>query len=483
MAVVTTLLAVALVTPVLASLLLAAASRSSTSSWRADAPRARSVVPVVGAVVAGWWAVLAAASDPPTWGRLEADPTVAVSIAGVAVLVASSEPARALGRSAALTAISVFALGVTANGVTLPGDRSFAAGVAGLALLAAVGQRTEGAGWRSPLTTAAGGAVLAVAILVDDPDLAALVAVAGAAVILVAAARSIGPTLGPLVLPAAVLAVGAAAVAAPRLDDIDRIGIAGALLGAVVALALATTPDGSTVDRMPTAVVAAGLVVATQDLVDAPGAGLLLAAGGVLALAARHPVGLVAVVPGLTASLVVFGPASEPVHAAAGAAAVGLLVVGASRASTHTTIPSDAVRRVLVLAAVAFGVLPAWGWSGIVLSDHAVAVAVAAAFALPVVVLSSLALPGAPPRVAGRLGRRRDQAATPTHGSTHLEVDGEVPRQEAAREEGRLREEGGPEAGAPQHPVAVPAQPVPVRARVRGAPLRGRVRARSRRAP
>lgn len=498
MADVTALLAAAVVAPAVAAVLLTVAGRRGTERSQATLDAA---VPVVGAVVAAWWAVLATPTDTPTWGGLEVSPLVAVALAGVALVVAASSPTGVVARSTALTALTVVAVGATSGGIEFP-DRTLAAGVVGGALLLAVAARSDGEAWTTPVTTVVAGVLGAVAVVVDQPDVGAMVSLAGVTVLVLGALR---PTAESLPVTSALLPVASLVVVlvmrkiSPA-GDAERVAAVGAVLGALATVGLAIARNRPSPAHLPIAAVVAGVVVSVQDLPDTRGAGLLLIAGGVLALAARHQIGLVAAVPGLTASFAAFGAATHPAHAAAGGAAVALLALGVATAPRPGPLPHDAERRVLLLAAVAFAVLPAWGWSGVALDDHAEAIATAAAFGLPVAVGLQL-LPGGSAGVAGRLARRRDDGstpspATPPHGSTILEVDGEVPRRE-----GRLRARLDEEARAPegqqeevepdevepqedqreeaQPGVAVSPGPVPVRARLRGAPLRGRVRART----
>ena len=498
----TALVAAAVVVPVIAAVLLAFTARSGRTADPRHDPVRDAAVPVVGLMVAAWWAVLATPTDPPTWGALDVSPVVAVTLAGVALLVAASAPTGVVARSTSLTALTVVAVGTTAGGVEFP-DRSLAAVLVGCALLHDAGARGAAGDRPLPFTTVAAGALGAVAVLVDQPDVGAMLALAGFAVLALSTLRParrpgrVGPPVSTAFLPVAALVVALVTDETLPAADAERVAVVGAVVGALaaVAVAVAAARRSASPPHLPIAVLVAGIVVLVQDLPDARGAGLLLVAGGVLALAARHPIGLVAAVPGLTASFAAFGAATDPVHGAAGAAAVALLVVGVAAAPAPGPLPRDAERRALLAAAAGFAVLPAWGWSGLVLDDHAVAVATAAAFALPVAVGLHL-LPGGSVGAAGRLARRRDDAARPVpaippHGSTILEVDGEVPRREG-RLRARLDEEARPAEGdqeeaqpeeEAQPGVAVSAGPVPVRARVRGAPLRGRVRARTGRAP
>ncbi len=492
MAVVTGLFVAVVVGPALAAVALVVLARASSDLSRRVADATVSFV--AGAAAVGW-AVLAASSESANWSRLVATRPVAVAGVGLAVLVASSSPRRLVARSTALTGLSAFAVAATVRGVDLP-DRWLAGALVAVALLVALGRLVDGHGRVTTAVTALAVFAVAAGVVVDDADTGALVALAGIGVALAAALWSTDrdPGGGAVAMPALLLAVSAAVDHTPRLaEETDRVGLAGAAVGVVAALALASVRRVDGVHgRLPLAVVGAGVVVLAQDLPDAGGAGLLLAAGGVLALAAGHPVGLVAAVPGLTGSLVVFGAATAAVHAAAGGAVVALVLAGTARASTAPPLPGDPRRRALLGGAVAFGVLPLWGWSGVALSDHAVGVATAAAFALPVVVVVAWLVPPGSARSTGRITGRRDSAAAPSHGSTIHEAGSEVPPEE---EDGVEEVDGqdGPEegveegrteaAGTTQHPVAVPPQPVPGRARVRGTALRGRLRAGAGRTP
>lgn len=491
----TLLLGAVLVVPLLAAVALVPLSRASTAPARQVAG---GVVPVTGALVASGWAVIASAVDPPTWDRIVATPSVAVAAAGVALVVAATAPSRLVGRSTSLTGLALFGAVAGVDGVDLP-DRSLAVSVVGLAFFIVVGGVDTRRG-AIALSTIGAGAV-AVGLVLENPDDGAQVAVAGMALVLVVAMRtaeSVRPLAAPL-LPALVLGVHVIVAAAPRTEDVDRIGFAGAALGLVASAALVLfRASAANPWRLSLAVVGAGVVILTQDLPDAGSAGILLVAGGVLAVASGHPVALVGALPGLTASLVVFGAATEPVHAAAGAAAVLLLLVACAGAPRDLVVPAGRADRAFVVAAVAFGVVPLWGWSGIEVPDHVIGVGAGSAAALLVTVALSLPLPRGWSRGTGRITGRRDTAAAPSHGITIPEAVSEVPpeevvvpevpiledRDEEVASEEEVDDHGGPEqTGTTQHPVAIPPQPVLGRARVRGTPLRGGVRARSGRTP
>ena len=498
------------------------------------------------AAAAAAWAVLAGASEVPEVGGIVATTDVAVTAAGIALLVAGARPTTTVGRAASLAAVTAFATGA-GSGAAAPGlpDRPLAAGVLALVVLSVIvglADRTADRARGATVVALVAGVVSAVALSFEgdtDADTApmlALIALALALIVAIGTSAASGPSR-LLALPGLVLAADAVVASAPRADDLDLVGLAAAAVAALAASATIRAGrdarDQIGADRarvLSLATVGAGVAVAFQTFPDARGAGLLLVAGGIVALAAGHPWGVVATVPGLTATLAAFGAASEPEHAAAAGAAAALLVVATLTAPSGAPAPANPADRALVGVALGFGVVPLWGWTGLALSDHALGLAVATAFALPVVIALSVVgtprstgLPGVRTGSTGRIPSRRTAAAEPSHGSTILDFEGEVPvqddvpqagaeeepedirhqeirHQEASQqqtghqeigrhEEGRhhqghvedpeLAEDGRP----PQPAVAVPPQPVPVRARRDRAPLRRGVRARSGRTP
>ena len=497
--------------------------------------QARWVTGAAAVVAAAAWAIVAGASEPPEVGGIVATTDLAVAAAGTALLVAGARPTTTLGRAASLAAVTAFAAGA-GSGAAAPGGRAapglpgrpFAAGVVALVVLGVVATLAERPTDASATTTGgragallalAAGVVSAAALSLEDAaDLAPVMALAAVAVTMIVALRTSSTASHGLLiaLPGLILATDTVVAAAPRTDDLDRVGLAAAAVAALAATATvrarrdASTPISD--DRwriLPLAAVGAGVAVAFQTFPDARGAGLLRVAGGIVALAAAPPGGLVATLPGLTATLTAFGAASEPEHAAAAGAAVALVLVATLASPPTVHPPASPVDRGLVAVAVGFGVVPLWGWTGLVLADHALGLAVATAFALPTVVARCVvdarrtpAMPGVRARTTGRLPSCRVLAATPTHGSTILDFEGEVPvqddvphagleeelevgQEEAGGQEGDVDEdpEDAEDGRPPQPAVAVPPQPVPVRARRDRAPLRGRVRARPGRTP
>lgn len=484
--------------------------------------QARWVTGLAAAAAAGAWAIIAGAGEAPEVGGIIATTDVAVAAAGVSLLVAASRPSTTLGRATSLAAATAFAAGA-GSGAADPGlpDRPFAAGVLALVVLSVIADfadRPAGAARGPAVVMLVAGVVSAVALSLDDladgpGPVMVLAALALAVIVSIRTSPSDHPS-GVLALPGLLLAADAVVAAAPRTDDLDRVGLAAAAVAAVAVAAVARVGAGSPerpgdgVRILPLAVVGSGVAVAFQSFPDARGAGLLLTAGGVVALATRHPWGLVAAVPGLTAAFAAFGAASEPEHGAAAVAAAALLLVAAHGSPPARHGPTTPTDRTLVGAAVGFAAVPLWGWTGLALPEHAEGLAVAAAFALPVVIaLRALearrdaALPGVRVGSTGRLPSRRNPAAAPSHGSTILDFQGEVPVQDDVPQAGfqalEVQEEAGhheavhdeedPEDAhhgrPPQLAVAVPPEPVPVRARRDRAPLRGRVRPRPGRTP
>lgn len=480
--------------------------------------RARWVTGLTAAGAAAAWAVVAGASETPEVGGIVATTDVAVTAAGIGLLVAGARPTTTLGRAVSLAAVTAFAAGAGAGAAT-PGlpDRPLAAGVVALVVLSVVAglaDRTAERARGGAVVVLVAGVVSAVALsfegdtAADAAPVMALVALALALIVAIRTPAASGlPALTGLVLPGLVLAADAVVASAPR-TDLDRVGLAAAAVGALAAVATIRagrdSQDRPTADRarvLPLAAVGAGVAVAFQTFPDARGAGLLLVAGGIVALASAHPWGLVATVPGLTAALAAFGTASEPEHAAAAGAAAAVLIIATLTGPSGAHAPATPADGGLVGVAFGFGVVPVWGWTGLTLSDHALGLAVAVAFALPVVIALSVvgtprspALPGVRAGSTGRIPSRRTAAAEPSHGSTILDFEGEVPVQDdvtqaGPEEEGQhhqghvedpeVAEDGRP----PQLAVAVPPQPVLGRARRDRAPLRRGVRARSGRTP
>ncbi len=397
-------------------------------------PRAPHVTVASGLVAAAGWGVIVSASSPPELGRISIDPVLAAALTASALLVAARRPASILGSCAALCGVTLLAATAGAGGEGLP-DRPLAAGVLALTLLTVIRLRAESHLRLLPVAgLLVGGLLVALAASVDDPARAAVAVVAGAGLVVAVALGRDAP--GALLVPAALLAVARvlAEVRAAEAVDGEVAAVAAGVAGVVAVLvawsAHRTAPragdagpaddDGDVTrgdarshprptDRAGAAAAMAAVVLLAQDLPGAHAAGLLLAAGAVAAFVTTHPVGLVALLPGLVATLEAFGPATEPVHAAAGAAVV--LLAGAAsltnggRRAHDPGGPSDLGRHWPAAVAAAFGVVPLWGWSTASLDDLVRAVGTAVAFALPFAV-GALAL-------ASRSDRRADAPAAP----------------------------------------------------------------------
>jgi hypothetical protein len=148
----------------------------------------------------------------------------------------------------------------------------------------------------------------------------------------------------------------------------------------------------------------------------------------VLALAARHPVAIVAALPGLAAAVESAGLATEPEQAAVGAAAIIALAAGAiGRTSARPAARPD----VPVGLAVAFAVIPLWGWAGADTGSYQPAAAVAVAVAGAVLVLVTGPWSEQLGPFAGRLRRRL--LADQTDGQA---LDADTDAEEAHREAG-----------------------------------------------
>lgn len=414
----TTLLVVALAAPLVGAVLAAGGGRWAHASG--------ALAPLV---AAAGWAVLVAA-DPFELGRLLVTPTVAATGTGLALLAAAQPAGSAPARAAELSVVSVGALGAAlAAGSDDAPARVLAVAVAVAVLLSVASTYLDGGGRRSVVSLLGVGAVVTTGLAIDDAAVSAAVVLAGTGLALLVAVRTMssdgpvpsdGPvssvsrmspdgsvattprtpttptastmSLGAALLPLLVFASSTRVVEVVGDTDLDvvaMVGSAGALVVAAGLIVRRTTASGT---ALPLAVVAAGVVLVAQGLPGAHGAGLLLVAGGLLALAADHPVGVVAALPGLTAGAVSFGAANDAVHAAAGAACLAVLVAGALElpARARFTVVGARDRWVLLAAAVAFGVLPAWGWADVSLPEHVEAVATGVAFALPGALLTAM---------------------------------------------------------------------------------------------
>lgn len=338
---------------------------------------------IAGGVAVGW-VVLAAQDVPVSWGDLLTDPLLGAAAAGTALLVVATRPHSATAAGAALLILTLLPAAAAIDPDRLP-DRRLAAGVVLVAVLAAVRLWTDGAPRLGQLLTLLAGVVIATGLIGDDPAEAVALAVAGTTVAVVAAAVWGAP--GRLLLPAGLLAVSRAAPLREVADGTDWTLVVVAALVAVAAVVLRAVRTRALTERLPLAgaVVAAALLAG--DVAELRSAGALLGAGAVLALAGRHPLALLALLPGTVAAIDVIGLADQPAHAAIGAAIAAVVAV----TSTGPLAPAGPVPRpgLLAAVAVAFAVVPTWGWADIDLEGYRISLAVAVAVALPVLLLGT----------------------------------------------------------------------------------------------
>lgn len=419
--------------------------------------RRRYVVSGVALVVAAGWAVVASAGSTPAFGRIDVDrfyvdeftfgAVLAAAAAGVALLIAVRPARTAFGSATSLVLLTAFAISAAGRlrsvdfDVNWPMLVSAAVLVVGAALVAV----EEGVRGGEIAGVTLGGIVMVGGFFVDDAEISAGVTLAGVALVLLVtlSINRTGVIAAPGVLFVAVAVVDGLAVADVDADW-NRVGAgvaAAGVLGAIVgrrgegSVDLATSFAGP---RVATAGFIAGLVLVAQDIPDLRSAGVLLAAGATLAVASEHPVGLVAMLPGLSASLIGFGIAEHPVHAVAG----GSIVLLALTTSTGITEwrPDEEIGRLRLALPVAFAVVPSWGWTGaevghgytdaVVVTVAAVAVVVVLAVGLRArIELPSTSLSrGTGLRLApSSLGRRRVLVtARPSDGTTHPHVEAET---------------------------------------------------------
>lgn len=385
------------------------------------------------AVLAGiGWAVVAAADAPVEAAELSADPVLAAAAVGLCALVAAARSRSTFGVAAGLLVLTVVPGAAALDPSRVP-DRRLAAGVLLAAVLAAARLLLERGPRLGQVVVLIAGAVLGAGLVGEDPGDGLALAAAGTLVAVVAAATW-GPT-GRLLVPIGLLVVARASAGRPGDPDLDVALLVVAGLVAFGAGVLALGRSRPVVERLPlgAALAAAGLLA--LDVPELRGAGALLAAGAVLALAGRHPIALVALAPGIATAVHDAGLATEGEHAAIGAAAVVALaagLVGRTRAPAQRPTP-------FVLPALGFAVVPLWGWSGATTDVYGEGVAIAAAVGIPLLVLAA-ALPALRQtadlaRGTGRIdGRPR---AVPSHGP--------APRP-ASEAEALHREEAGTEA-------------------------------------
>lgn len=391
-----------------------------------------------GTATAGF-AIVAAAGSPPSLGRIEVDPVLAAAAAGLAAVIgltfpASQAPAAdvadgravpgVLPASMALCAVTLFAATAGIGAERAP-DRPLAVGVLFTVAVAAVSAHAVGAGRLALTGVVVGGAASAAGLVLDDADRGAALVLGGAAVLLATLCRRGAPgavLLAPVLLVADRV-VGFALQSPAGMAAGGRwVAVAASAVVAVGALwAVHRSVAAPTHVRLAAIAAAGSVLTLTIDVPDARSAGLLLGAGAVLTLVAAHPLGALAALPGLVATIEALGPAGGSRSAAAGGALVVLLLVAA------VGIDHPRLRAPWrVLPAVAFALLPASGWAGASLPDLGRSVAVGSALALAAAVAvvagsqrKALAAAGAPAvlttvreGVAGRIGRRRSGGDT-----------------------------------------------------------------------
>jgi hypothetical protein len=367
---------------------------------------------LVSAAAAVGWAVLAAQDDPATWGDLVTDPLLAAAAAGTALLVVATRPHSAMAAGAALLTLTVLPAAAAIDPDRLP-DRRLAAGIVVVALLAAVRLWSERAPRLGQVLAVLAGVVIATGLIGTDAGEAVALAVSGTTVAVVAAAVWGAP--GRLLVPAGLLAVSRAAPLREATDGVDGSLLVVAVLVAVAAVVLHAVRARPVTERLPLAAVVVAAALLAGDVVELRQAGALLGAGAVLALVGRHPVALAALVPGATAAIESLGLAGGAEHAAVGVAAVAVLAAASS--GPLRPVAGPARPGPVAAFAVAFAVVPLWGWAGVDLEGHRTALAVTAAVALPVLLLGLPARRELTPR-GGTIVRR--PSSGPTHGTARL---------------------------------------------------------------
>jgi len=378
--------------------------------------RAHDIGTVTAAAVALGWAVVAAGTDPVTAGELVADPLLAAAGAGLAVLVVAARSVTTIGIAAGLLALTILPGAAALDAARLP-DRRYAAGVVVLGVLAATRLLVERVPRPAQVVVLAASLVIAAGLVGTDAPAAVALSAAGTLVAVGAAARW-GPP-GRLVLPAGLLALARVAPRRAPDPDVDLVLVvvaAGVAFGAVVLVLGRGRPLSH---RLPLGGALAAVGLLALDVPELRAAGALLGAGAVLALAGRHPAALLALVPGAVAAVHAAGLATGPEQAAVGAAAIGALAAGACG---HVGPARRADLGALTAVAAGFGLVPLWGWAGADTLAYEEAVAVAAAVAVPVGMVATLA--------AGTIVRR--PRADPTDGSAPVvEAPAEAQPQEA----------------------------------------------------
>ena len=337
----------------------------------------------VAALVAAGWVLLAAADDRVTAGDLVADPILAATATGLALLVASITTYTPIGAGAGLLVVTVLPTSAAFEPDQLP-DRRLAAGIVVVALLATVRLWTERVPVLGRVLVILAGLVLASGLIGEDQAEALTLAVAGSTIAVLAIAVWITP--GRLLVPAGMLVVARIAPDRATPDGTDWVLLVTAVLLVAGALVLHAVRARPAVQRLPLAGALAGTALLAFDVAELRSAGALLAAGAVLALAGRHPAALVAMVPGVVAAIDAAGLATQPEHAAVAAGIAAVVVV--ATVDGPRAAPVREPFGPITAFAVAFAVIPLWGWAGASLDDYRRAVTVAIAVAVPVLLLT-----------------------------------------------------------------------------------------------
>lgn len=381
--------------------------------------RAAAVIAAVG------WVVVATEGAPVTAGDLVVEPVLAAAAAGLALLVAVVGSRSVLGACSSLLILAVVPAAAAIDPGRLP-DRRYAAGLVLAGVLAALRLLGERGPRLAPLLVVLAAVVVATGLVGDDPGEAVALAAAGTTVAVAAAIVWGAP--GQLIVPAALLALARSGPLRPAEEGLDVVLLLVAGLVVVGAVVLVVARARPATERLPLATVLAAAGLLALDVPELRAAGALLAAGAVLALAARHPLAIVAALPGLAAAVQSAGLATEPEQAAVGAAAVVALAAGAI--GRTPSLPAGRPDLPVGLA-LAFAVIPLWGWSGADTAAYQPAAAVAVAVAVAVLVLVTGPWSDQLGPLAGRLrGRPR---ADQTDGQA---LDADSDAEEAHREAG-----------------------------------------------
>lgn len=353
--------------------------------------RAPRYAPLAAGAVALGWALVASADEPVTTGELTVDPLLAAAAAGLAVLVAGASARTGGGVAIGQLVLAAGPLGAALETPPLP-ERRLAAAVVVVAALAALRLWRERAPRLGQALALLAGVVLATGLVGTDPAEAVALTAAGTTVAVLAALVWALP--GRLLLPLGLLAVARVAPLRTAPEGIDWALVVVAALLAVGAVVLVAVRARPVAQRLPLAAVLASVGLLATEVGELRSAGALLGAGAVLAVAGRHPVALAALLPGLAAAFHVAGTAHQPEHGLVGAAAVLVVVLGALQGpppAVDLARPAVARMSPIAAAALVFGVVPLWGWSGADPEGLRSAVTVAVAVAVLVLLVQRAA--------------------------------------------------------------------------------------------